>query len=613
MIRSGLTVKLSVLLALIGVLASGLTGYYAYHANRTLLVDQAERSLRTSTDFLSRRLSNSISDVAADARVLATMPSAAQTASIDDGLDDNPGRERLAQVFASFMANHPEYLQIRLIARAHHGLELIRFDRDAAGAVRVGGEGLEEKAQFPYVFDTLALNRDQIYVSNITINHEHGAHLAEGRPTVRIGAPIVDAHDTTVGAIVLDVDLGGLLAMLKSDLPRDYHVYLTNEWGDFLVHPDSTQTFGFAKGRRVLVQDTFASTRALFDHSRDEVDLNGLDNPREAGDRIITFIRKPLLGAGGNRFVVLGLSKPLDDALAGASLLGESIVHMVLISSAIALALAILFARALTQPLQRLTDAATHFMSDKTMDELPIRRTDEIGVLARCFARMRREIKSQIDVLHSKQTELAHLASHDMLTDLPNRLLFMQQLEAAIAHASATGERLAVLFVDLDGFKQINDAFGHSAGDTVLIAVARRLRDVLAPDDVVARLGGDEFIVLTRGARADDAEPRIAREILDAINVGVLFNDEPMTVGASIGISRYPSDGMNAESLLLHADAAMYAAKLARDGRGAYRAYADLDDPAAAGERTRKRVASPRAGTGTDSGAAASNDLDVTL
>ncbi|HTJ93112.1 MAG TPA: diguanylate cyclase [Pararobbsia sp.] len=594
MIRPGLTVKLSVLLACIGVLASGLTGYYAFHANRTMLVHQAERSLRTSTELLSRRFSVAISDISADARVLATMPSSARVAAADDGKERNEGRERLAQVFASFMANHREYLQIRLIAADRHGLELIRFDRDAAGAVRVRDTGLQEKAQFPYVFDTLALSAGHSYVSNITINHELGTHQAEGRPTMRIGVPVFDAHRHAVGVIVIDVDLGGLLALLKADLPANYNVYLTNEWGDFLVHPDATQAFGFDKGRRIFVQDRFASTQALFNRSKDQVVINGLDDPAQAPGEVLTFIRRPFGVDDSNRFIVLGLSKPLSDVLVDANLLGDSIVRMVLVSSVLALCLAILFARALTQPLQMLAFAATHFLSDKSMDALPLRRTDEIGVLARCFARMRREIKSQIDVLHHKQVELSHLASHDVLTDLPNRMLFMERIDEAIRHAAIHDERLAVLFVDLDRFKQINDQFGHSAGDNVLIAVAQRLREVLTPDDLVARLGGDEFIVLVKGDRADGAVTDIAAEILRTLNNDLLINEQQMTVGASVGISRFPSDSTSAEELLLHADTAMYAAKLSGAGHSAFCTYAELGDASASAARARHRNAKGR-------------------
>ena len=561
MMRPGLTFKLSILLACIGVVASGATGYYAYRANRTMLVNEAEQNLLTSTELLSQRFSVALGDVSQDALVLATLPSAASVARSDDGSGTNDARERLATVFASIMANHPEYLQVRLIARQRYGLELIRFDRDAQSAVRVAAKGLQEKGQFAYVFDTLALPARGIYVSPITVNHEHGAHSAEGKATLRLATPVVAADGKATGVLVIDVDLASLLKLLQVDLPRGYEVYLANEWGDFLMHPDASQTFGFDRGRRILMQDNFPATKPLFEQSKNSVSMNGLLQPHEAAGYVYAFIRRPFGVADGNRFIVLGIAKPLTDVLAGATLLGNSIVRMVLVSSVLAFLLAILFARALTQPLQMLAHAATHFFADHTMGALPLRRTDEIGVLARCFDRMRREIRSQLDVLHNKQHELVHLASHDALTGLPNRLLFTQKLETAVSEAAASGEQLAVLFVDLDRFKQINDQYGHAVGDRVLASVARRIKLVLSDGDMVARLGGDEFIVLLRGTPSTDAAPTIAGDIIRALNDRLLIDGQSMLVGASIGISHYPADGTSAAALLLNADAAMYAAK----------------------------------------------------
>jgi diguanylate cyclase (GGDEF)-like protein len=590
MLRPGLTFKLSVLLACIGVFASGATGYYAYRANRTLLVREAERSLMTSTELLAQRSSVAIDDIAADAQVLASLPSSAAVAQGDDGAGKNAARDRLAQVFFSFMTHHREYLQVRLITREHHGLELIRFDRDASRAVRVEERGLQEKGQFAYVFDTLALGRGHIYVSPITVNHEQGAHSAQGRPTLRLATPVANERGVVVGVVVIDVDLARLLERLQVDLPSDYEVFLANEWGDFLVHPDVSQTFGFDKGRRVFMQETFPATRPLFESGQSAVMLNGLAQPDQASSRILTFIRRPFGASEGNRFVVLGLSRPLSDALNGASMLGASIVRMVLISSLLAIILAVMFARALVQPLQTLAHAATHFFADHTMEALPVRRTDEIGVLARCFDRMRREIRSQIDGLHSRQHELAHLARHDALTGLPNRMLFMERLEEAIGDSASSGESLAVLFVDLDRFKQINDQFGHSAGDGVLIEVARRLQDLLTSADMVARLGGDEFVVLINGLRSAGPAPEIASRIKQTLDDVLLVNERRMTVGASIGISQYPDDGASASALLLNADTAMYAAKSL--GNCSYLRYQDL--PGAQTGRTTQGVARER-------------------
>jgi diguanylate cyclase (GGDEF)-like protein len=574
MMRRGLTTRLSILLACIGVLASGATGYYAYRANRTMLVSEAERSLLTSTELLGQRFSAAIDDVSADALVLASLPSSAQVVQSDDGIGPDAPREQLAQVYASFMVHHPEYLQVRLITRRHYGLELIRFDRDADGLVRVAGKDLQEKGQFEYVFDTLAFSSGRVYTSPISVNHEYGAHGAQGKPTLRLGTPVANARGAVVGVVVIDIDVGGLLKRLQSDLPSDYRLYLANEWGDFLVHPDAAKTFGFDRGRRFLMQDSFAVTRPLFDQLESEALTNGLAHPREAAGQVLAFVRRPFGESMGNRFIVLGLAKPLSDVLSGAHLLGDSIVHMVLIFSALALFLAVLFARALTRPLHSLAHAATHLFAEHAMETLPLKRTDEIGVLARCFDHLRQEIKAQMDVLHNKQDELVHLATHDGLTGLPNRVLFMQKLEAAIAEAIRRNERLAVLFVDLDRFKQINDQYGHAIGDKVLAAVAQRLKRVLCTADLAARLGGDEFIVLIEGPRSAEAAPGIAARIMNTLNEELRIDGQSMTVGASIGISQFPDDGVTAEELLLNADAAMYAAKSC--GRCAYLRYQDL-------------------------------------
>ncbi|AOJ35207.1 GGDEF domain-containing protein [Burkholderia metallica] len=559
MIRLGLTSKLSVLFACVGVIASGTTGYYAYRANRTMLVQEAQHSLLMSTQLLGQRFTTALSDVADDALVLAQLPSCASVARGDNR--DTAPRARLEQVFYSFMRNHPEYLQVRLIARAEFGIERIRVDRDAHGIVVLPDSAFQEKGQFSYVFDTLATAPGHIYLSPIVINHETGSHAAEGLPILRVGTPVVDATGQTVGALVVDVELSRVFDRLERDLPDDYAVYLANEWGDFLVHPDPSQTFGFDRGRRVLMQDRFAVTRALFDGARTNVTLNGLADPAAAPGQMFAFVRTPFGHDEGNRVVVLGMGRPLADVLAPAGMLGERIVRMVFVSSVLAVILAILFARAITRPLQTLARAATHVFDDPAAERLPVGRADEIGVLARCFDSMRVEIRTQVAMLHAKQLELAHLAGHDALTALPNRLLFMEHLDTAIRRAAALQEGLAVMFVDLDRFKQINDQHGHSAGDRALVAVAKRLSLVLRAGDMVARLGGDEFIVLIADVRSPAVIGDVASRIQLVMAEELEFGDRRVAVGASIGVSEFPADGASAEELLVKADAAMYAAK----------------------------------------------------
>ena len=154
-----------------------------------------------------------------------------------------------------------------------------------------------------------------------------------------------------------------------------------------------------------------------------------------------------------------------------------------------------------------------------------------------------------------------YLAQHDSLTDLPNRAVFNDRLRQAIAMAHRNREQLAVLFLDLDHFKQINDTLGHQVGDRVLLSVAQRLRSCVRGSDTVSRLGGDEFVILlSEVAHAQDAA-LCAEKILLAMSTPHRIDEHNLYLSASIGIVTHPEDGMDADTLLRHADFAMYHAK----------------------------------------------------
>jgi diguanylate cyclase (GGDEF)-like protein len=154
-----------------------------------------------------------------------------------------------------------------------------------------------------------------------------------------------------------------------------------------------------------------------------------------------------------------------------------------------------------------------------------------------------------------------HQATHDGLTSLPNRTLLVDRLDRAIAHARRRGSSCAVLFIDLDRFKEINDTFGHGAGDELLKAVADRLLECVRDEDTVARLSGDEFVLLLPHLPESDHVLIVAQRVLDSLGAPITVAGEPMLLAGSIGIAAYPEDGSTPEELLANADAAMYRAK----------------------------------------------------
>ncbi|WP_052494290.1 bifunctional diguanylate cyclase/phosphodiesterase [Nitrosospira sp. NpAV] len=180
-------------------------------------------------------------------------------------------------------------------------------------------------------------------------------------------------------------------------------------------------------------------------------------------------------------------------------------------------------------------------------------------------------VLSRFDAISRLSGQVVRLATFDTLTELPNRRALMEQIERAI-HASRHRQNIfAILFMDLDGFKVINDSLGHSVGDEVLKAFGQRLLHCVRGGDTVARLGGDEFVVLLENLASPDDASAIAESILNRMRQGAWADNQPLQVMPSIGISLFPQDGDTVEMLLQHADAAMYESK--RDGRSMYRFY----------------------------------------
>ena len=263
-----------------------------------------------------------------------------------------------------------------------------------------------------------------------------------------------------------------------------------------------------------------------------------------------------LIGHGGSlmRFLLSGL---------------VGIVLCTAISAWVALYLARRQLRGITGPLRSLAAVAHAARSERAFDRrVPPADIAELDNLGNDFNALLDELESWQTHLQSENETLAHQASHDSLTGLPNRAFFEGRLMRALRNANKLNERVAVLFLDSDRFKEINDNFGHAAGDAVLVAVANRVRAQLREEDLVARLGGDEFaVLLTPLHKTEDAE-RIADKILASMEVPIpLPGSTQVLTSLSIGIAVYPDHGATPGALLNAADAAMYQAK--RLSRGA--------------------------------------------
>ena len=222
--------------------------------------------------------------------------------------------------------------------------------------------------------------------------------------------------------------------------------------------------------------------------------------------------------------------------------------------------LAVLYRRLLA-PIKRLKRQASQIASRADVEPVKWDRHDELGELGEHLNDVHAQIDALFDQLEAQKAELEKIALHDTLTGLPNRALFRELTRAAAASATRDKGRLALLFIDIDRFKAVNDTLGHAAGDTLLVTLAERLRGAVRASDVVCRHSGDEFTVLLHDASQWDEVAATADRLLKEMERPVHIGAQTVGVSASIGVALFPDDATDPETLVSNADTAMYAAK----------------------------------------------------
>lgn len=253
---------------------------------------------------------------------------------------------------------------------------------------------------------------------------------------------------------------------------------------------------------------------------------------------------------------------PAEEAFAPVSRLQRFMVSNSLLLMLLIAVLMLGVLRFLLRPLRHAADHADRMsLGELPLEPLPVVRDDEVGHMTVAFNRV-------LSTLIESRRELEHLAHHDRLTGLPNRQRLADQMQAALDRAQRLSCKVVVLYLDLDGFKAINDQLGHEAGDAALCEVTRRLTQVLRRVDTLARVGGDEFVVLLSdlGDNAKEVAERVAGKCLQVFNTPVVVAGQPCVLGVSIGMTTGGGES-SAESLLNAADQAMYRAKQAGRGR----------------------------------------------
>jgi len=380
---------------------------------------------------------------------------------------------------------------------------------------------------------------------------------ATSDPLIIMAAPVRDQAGKTVAVIagVALLNTAGFLDQLQETRIG------TN--GGFLLISPSDKLFVAASDPEMILKPTPPAGVNLL-HDKAMAGFRGADITINAKgvEELAAIVSVPSTGW----FVVARL--PTSEAFRLVDALRSYVLQNSLAIILVMLIAMLLVLPRLFRPLTEASNAMRQMADgDLPLQLLPVTRADEVGDVVAGFNHLLSRLMQQEQALKASEARLSFMAHHDPLTQLPNRTLLEDRLEQAAARSERDSTALALLFCDLDGFKAINDTYGHETGDRVLIQVAERLGDGRRRVDTVARLGGDEFIILLTDLNDAQSVARlVAEQCISAIAEDIVVDDKTLQLGISIGIAIHHGPGPGVAHLLSRADSAMYEAK--RGGKG---------------------------------------------
>ncbi len=408
------------------------------------------------------------------------------------------------------------------------GKERVRVNYNNGVPNVVVREGLQDKSNRYYFSDAIVLNREEVFVSPLDLNVENGEIEKPLKPMIRFATPVYDAMDSKRGVLLINYLADALLADIEraGELAQG-SVMLVNAEGYWLLNSENSDTewgFMFQERGNLTVAAKFPEEWSTIKQTK--------SGQFETNNGLFTYSTTFPLTEALQRGTGGSISAPKSTIANDSSKYYWVIlshIHPEVISS---------YKNSLLIKLFLFGAGVFVFIA--------------LGSWFAALAIMRRRIY---------QSELVEMATRDTLTKLPNRRECYEKLQSAVLHASRFNHKLGVVFIDLDGFKEVNDTKGHDVGDELLIQVSEILTSIFRSSDTVARLGGDEFVCVLSEIDSAEGAMHAGQKLIDALSHPIELTCGAVSIGASIGVSVYPVHGTDPETLLKNADSAMYASK----------------------------------------------------
>ncbi|WP_028581902.1 sensor domain-containing diguanylate cyclase [Desulfogranum japonicum] len=434
-------------------------------------------------------------------------------------------KAEIAAEYFQLTLSKTKYDQVRFLDQM--GMEKIRVNYNNGRPFVVSANDLQNKSQRHYFTETIQLQPGDIYISQLDLNMEKGVVEKPYNPIIRISTPIFDDLGMCQGCIVINFRASLMLNDLAqySTINKSQSILLDRE-GYYILSPDKTEEWGaqLATRRQKKFLNSFPEVW--------EVILQGNTGNLITASGLFTFSPLYPFQNHSHQAINISLSKleHVKEKIKGEH--GWILINRI--------------------PPEHLNTFLKNLLNKIGLVSTVIALFIVPGTWILAGAIIKRR---------AFQKELLNLALHDPLTGLPNRRLFYTRLQEGIAHAQRFHRKLALLYIDLDGFKEINDTLGHEAGDELLVKISALLAENLRMSDTVARLGGDEFACILQEVNAKEGAFQAARNLQANIVQPLAIASGIVDIGASIGIAVYPDHASDVDPLVQLADAAMYISK----------------------------------------------------
>jgi len=516
-----------VIFMLTGTIISGVMMAFYHSVTDTELDISKEKELLV-VGMQHQVVSDIFSDIAGDLLFLSQQNELNEYLAIDD----KALLEKIGEEYISFSKQKHHYDQIRFLDST--GMEIIRVNDNQGAPISIPASELQSKQKRYYFEDCFKMGKGEIFISPLDLNIEQDKIEQPFKPMIRLGTPVFDTIEEKRGIVLVNYYGEKLLdKIIELEPVSEGETMLLNADGYWLHSPQPEREWGFMfkdEQRTLAVFDLFAWKKIK------SQDQGQIETPKGVYTfKTIYPIKKEGFRSSTGSVEAFGQS---------AEEIGNDAYHWHLVSFLSA---------------ESIASKANNFLVKFFAFGAGIFLFIAIGAWMTAFAVTKRKLY---------QGQLQAMALFDPLTKLPNRVLFFDRLKMTAEHSRRYASQFGLLYVDLDGFKQVNDTLGHDAGDELLKVVGDVFLKACRKSDTVARMGGDEFAIIYAGFDSIPALEAFTSRIIDTLMSPVELAAGRVTIGASIGIALFPVDSDNLEELISLADKAMYVSK--HQGKNTY-------------------------------------------